>query len=118
MISKKNRSNDLSTSHPHTATQNQNAPRTPIEQRNQKIMSNKTIEFRNNAKDVAKLERIGAHSHIQGLGLNDLLEVQDHATLVGQTKARRALGILCKLIRSQTVAGRAVLLAGPPSVRA
>jgi RuvB-like protein 2 len=79
-------------------------------------MSNKNIEFRN-AKDVAKLERIGAHSHIQGLGLNDLLEVQDHATLVGQTKARRALGILCKLIRSQTVAGRAVLLAGPPSVR-
>jgi RuvB-like protein 2 len=78
-------------------------------------MSN-NIEFRN-AKDVAKLERIGAHSHIQGLGLNDLLEVQDHATLIGQTKARRALGILCKLIRSQTVAGRAVLLAGPPSVR-
>ena len=61
-----------------------------------------TIQFSNSAAtDVVKLERIGAHSHIQGLGLNELLECQESCRyLVGQHKARRALGVILKLIRA------------------
>lgn len=76
-----------------------------------------TIQFSNSAAtDVVKLERIGAHSHIQGLGLNELLECQESCRyLVGQHKARRALGVILKLIRAGQISGRSVLLAGPPS---
>ena len=77
-----------------------------------------TIQFNNSGTttDVAKLERIGAHSHIQGLGLNELLECQESCrTLVGQHQARRALGVILKLIRAGQISGRSVLLAGPPS---
>lgn len=34
--------------------------------------------------------------------------------MIGQTKARRAVGVICKLIQAGQLAGRAVLLAGPP----
>jgi RuvB-like protein 2 len=108
------------------------------------------------SKDVTQLERIGAHSHITGLGLNELLEVVDtdpavdsgrgssrtpsfssSCGLIGQKKARRAMGIVYKLLMKQQqhsvntkngnqqrtkhqhhhtmVTGRSVLLAGPPS---
>jgi len=75
------------------------------------------IQFNTTTSDVAQLERIGAHSHIQGLGLNEMLECTDNSssTLIGQTKARRALGITLKLIRAGHISGRSVLLAGPPS---
>jgi RuvB-like protein 2 len=73
----------------------------------------------------AKLERIGAHSHITGLGLNELLEAVPNAgasgpsagrsNFVGQVEARRSLGIVLKLIRRGQLAGRGILLAGPPS---
>jgi RuvB-like protein 2 len=71
-------------------------------------------------QDVTQLERIGAHSHITGLGLNELLEVSSSSSLpscglIGQENARKSMGIVLKLIRSGHVAGRAVLLAGPPS---
>jgi RuvB-like protein 2 len=73
-------------------------------------------------KDITKLERVGAHSHIKGLGLNELLEVQQPTTidsiprcgLVGQESARRAVGIVYKLIKEGKIGGRAILLAGPP----
>ncbi|CAB9528687.1 RuvB-like helicase 2 [Seminavis robusta] len=64
----------------------------------------------------AKLERIGAHSHIRhGLGLNDLLEPLPNSTLIGQHKARRAMGIVAHMIKTSPMGGRSVLLAGPPS---
>lgn len=64
----------------------------------------------------AKLERIGAHSHIRdGLGLNALLEPQPNSTLIGQHKARRAMGIVAQMIKASPTGGRSVLLAGPPS---
>jgi len=94
------------------------------------------------AHDVAQLERIGAHSHIRGLGLNELLEPQQQqqqaaaaavggttrsaaataavggaggsCNMVGQAKARRAMGVVLKMIRSGKIGGRSVLLAGPP----
>jgi RuvB-like protein 1 (pontin 52) len=60
--------------------------------------------------------RISAHTHISGLGLNDLGEVDSNSScgLVGQTQAREACGIVADLIHSQQLAGRALLLVGPP----
>ena len=67
------------------------------------------------AKDVTRLERIDAHSHIRGLGLNDALEPRNVSQgLVGQKKARKALGIVYKMIKEGKIAGRAVLIGGQP----
>ncbi|KAH0789565.1 RuvB-like 2 [Histomonas meleagridis] len=61
------------------------------------------------------LERIGAHSHIRGLGLSDILAPrQDSEGLVGQNNARKALGVVLRMIKSGKIAGRVILLAGPP----
>eukprot|EP00667_Euglena_gracilis_P007430 EG_transcript_7497 len=66
-------------------------------------------------KDVTRVDRIGAHSHIRGLGLDDVLEAKTRSQgMVGQLAARRAAGIVVQMIRDGTIAGRAVLLAGPP----
>ena len=68
-------------------------------------------------KDTTKLERIGAHSHIQGLGMSDSLDESGTSTsgLIGQVKARKAMGLVYKLIQQGKIGGRAILLAGPPS---
>ena len=61
------------------------------------------------------MERIGAHSHIRGLGLDDALEPrQTSQGMVGQVQARRAAGIVSKMIQEGEIAGRAILLAGQP----
>lgn len=66
--------------------------------------------------DVTRVERIGAHSHIRGLGLNDVLEARAVSQgLVGQKDARRAAGIVVQMVREGKIAGRCVLLAGEPS---
>ena len=76
------------------------------------IQLNSTVASR----DTTKLERIGAHSHIKGLGLNDQLEpMSSSGGMVGQWQARRALGIFRKLIGEGSIGGRSVLMAGPPS---
>ncbi|RLI82689.1 MAG: TATA box-binding protein [Archaeoglobales archaeon] len=66
-------------------------------------------------REIAKFERIGAHSHIRGLGLDEKLKALDVADgLVGQKKAREAAGVIVKLIKSGKMAGRGILIAGPP----
>lgn len=63
------------------------------------------------------IERIAAHSHVKGLGLNangHVLET-NNCGLVGQNKAREAAGVMVELIKSRKMAGKSVLLAGPPS---
>ena len=61
------------------------------------------------------LERIGAQSHIRGLGLDDTLNARYNSEgLIGQTKARKALGVILKMIKDSKIAGRAILLAGQP----
>lgn len=41
-------------------------------------------------KDLTRIERIGAHSHVRGLGLDDSLEARDVSQgMVGQQKARK-----------------------------
>lgn len=65
---------------------------------------------------TTSLSLVAAHSHIGGLGLDDHLQPRHISQgLVGQLSARRALGIVQKMIKSSSIAGRAVLLAGPPS---
>ena len=64
-------------------------------------------------RDVTRIERIGAHSHIRGLGLDDTLDPRQKSEgLVGQMKARRAAGIVLEMIKEGKIAGRAVLIAG------
>jgi len=66
-------------------------------------------------RDITRMERIGAHSHIRGLGLDDALEAREVSQgMVGQKKARRAAGIIMKMIQEGKIAGRAVLIAGQP----
>ncbi len=66
-------------------------------------------------RELGKLERISAHSHIRGLGLDENLRAKDVADgLVGQKKAREAAGVIVRLIKSGKMAGRGILLAGPP----
>lgn len=67
------------------------------------------------AKEITRMERIGAHSHIRGLGLDDALEPRPTSQgMVGQTAARKAAGVILQLIREGRIAGRAVLIAGQP----
>lgn len=60
---------------------------------------------------------IAAHSHIRGLGVApDTLTPKAIADgLVGQQKARKAASIILQMIKESKIAGRAVLISGPPS---
>merc|ERR1711981_682931 len=69
----------------------------------------------NEVRDLTHIERIGAHSHIRGLGVDDDLEPRQVSQgMVGQTKARRGASIYCRMISEGKMSGKAVLLAGPP----
>ncbi len=59
-------------------------------------------------------ERVAAHSHIKGLGLDGLKAKLEGDGMVGQVKAREAAGIVVKLVKEGKFAGRSVLFAGPP----
>ncbi|KAL6075524.1 RuvB-like protein 1 [Balamuthia mandrillaris] len=66
-----------------------------------------------------KVQRISAHSHIKGLGLTpegeaDELTGAEKCGIVGQKQAREAAGVTVELIKSKKMAGRALLIAGPP----
>ena len=64
---------------------------------------------------ATKFERYSAHSHITGLGLDDSLNARKiGGGLVGQKKAREAAGIIVRLIKEGKMAGRGILIAGPP----
>ncbi|XP_053210141.1 ruvB-like 1 [Panonychus citri] len=66
-------------------------------------------------KNNAKSQRISAHSHVKGLGLNEQgIAEPIHQGLVGQTGAREAAGIIVDLIKMKKMSGRAMLFAGPP----
>lgn len=67
------------------------------------------------ARDLTRIERIGAHSHIRGLGLDDALDARKKSQgMVGQQAARRAAGVVVQMIKEGKIAGRCVLLAGAP----
>ncbi|KAK0546807.1 RuvB-like protein 2 [Tilletia horrida] len=68
-----------------------------------------------------KLDRIGPHTHIRGLGLDpNTLEPDTSSAaasssgIVGQRQARKAAGVIVRMVQQRKIAGRAILLAGPP----
>jgi TBP-interacting protein len=64
---------------------------------------------------VSKFERIGAHTHIKGLGLDeDLKAAKIKDGMVGQEKAREAAGLVVKMIKEGKLSGKCMILAGPP----
>merc|ERR1711981_1275032 len=69
----------------------------------------------NEVRDLTHIERIGAHSHIRGLGVDDDLEPRQVSQgMVGQAKARRGAAIFCRMTQEGKMSGKCVLLAGPP----
>jgi RuvB-like protein 2 len=69
------------------------------------------------SKELRGLNLIAAHSHIRGLGVDvDTLQPRTSSQgLVGQEKARKAAAVILQMVREGKIAGRAVLIAGPPS---
>jgi RuvB-like protein 1 (pontin 52) len=66
-------------------------------------------------QSTTKTQRIASHSHVKGLGLSDEGNaIELGGGMVGQTDAREASGIIVSLIKQKKMAGRALLLAGPP----
>ena len=57
------------------------------------------------------MERIGAHSHIRGLGLDDSLEPRAVSQgMVGQAQARKAIGVVYKMIQEGKIAGKLLII--------
>lgn len=71
-------------------------------------------EVREISESLREWERVAAHSHIQGLGLEGLKAKFVAQGMVGQIEAREAAGLVVRLIKEGKFAGRAILLAGPP----
>ncbi|MCJ1313382.1 RuvB ATP-dependent DNA helicase pontin [Agyrium rufum] len=66
-------------------------------------------------KGTARENRVSAHTHIKGLGLNSEGYAETSAAgFIGQTGAREACGVIVDLIKAKKMSGRAVLLAGGP----
>lgn len=64
---------------------------------------------------TARQQRVAAHTHIKGLGLDPQGCALPIGTgMVGQDKAREAAGVVVELIRTKKMAGRALMLAGAP----
>ena len=72
------------------------------------------VEIRE-VREFRTLRRIGAHSHIRGLGLDEKGKAMFTGDgLVGQVEAREAAGIVVKMIKEGRIAGRGILFVGPP----
>jgi RuvB-like protein 2 len=76
-----------------------------------------TIATVSESKELRGVNLIAAHSHIRGLGVDpDTLEPRASSQgLVGQEKARKAAAVILQMVKEGKIAGRAVLIAGPPS---
>ena len=72
-------------------------------------------EIREVAAEARRFERIGAHTHIKGLGLDENLKaIRVKDGMVGQEKAREAAGLVVQMIKEGKLSGKTVILAGPP----
>lgn len=80
-------------------------------------MANLGITAVGEAKEIRGMNLIAAHSHIRGLGIDpDTLEPRAASQgLVGQARARKAAAVILQMVKEGKIAGRAVLMAGPPS---
>jgi RuvB-like protein 1 (pontin 52) len=69
----------------------------------------------NEIKGSSPDNRTAAHTHIKGLGLNELgvAKPSEHG-FIGQREAREACGVIVDLIKAKKLSGKAILLAGSP----
>ena len=75
-------------------------------------MSRNRFDWRNSLRSA----ETGVHSHIHGLGLDDRLEPRENSQgMVGQAKARKAAGMILKMVQEGKIEGSAMLFDGPPS---
>ena len=60
---------------------------------------------------------VASHSHMKGLGVDasTLEPTTSTQGLVGQEKARKAAAVILQMVKEGKIAGRALLIAGPPS---
>lgn len=66
-------------------------------------------------RSTTKTQRVASHTHIKGLGLDEAgNSIPISHGLCGQEKAREAAGIVVDMIKSKKMAGKALLMAGPP----
>lgn len=66
-------------------------------------------------RDTSRIERIFAHSHILGSGLDDVLEARAVSQgMIGQEDARSAAGTVLNVCEDK-IAGRCIFIAGEPS---
>ena len=66
-------------------------------------------------KSTTRTSRIASHSHIKGLGLDEAGNcITVSHGMCGQEKAREAAGICVDMIKNKKMAGKALLMAGPP----
>ena len=66
-------------------------------------------------KAIGRFERIGSHTHIRGLGLDENLKAKKCADgMVGQERAREAAGLIVQMIKEGKLSGKTVIIAGPP----
>ena len=75
------------------------------------------IQTVGDSRELKGLNLIAAHSHIRGLGIDpDTLEPKPSSQgLVGQQRARKAAAVILQMVKEGRIAGKAVLIAGPPS---
>ena len=66
-------------------------------------------------KSTTRAQRLASHSHIKGLGLDEQGNcIAVSHGMCGQEKAREAAGIVVDMIKNKKMAGKALLMAGPP----
>jgi RuvB-like protein 1 len=66
-------------------------------------------------KSTTRAQRIASHSHIKGLGLDEVGTcIPVSHGMCGQEKAREAAGVVVDMIKNKKMAGKALLMAGPP----
>ena len=79
------------------------------------VRNKSSVKINQEVKDVTRVERHGAHSHIRGLGVDDSFSTRNVSQgMVGQEKARKAACVIVKMIMEGKIAGRAILIGGPP----
>ncbi|MGQ9530750.1 MAG: RuvB-like domain-containing protein [Candidatus Bathycorpusculaceae bacterium] len=72
-------------------------------------------EIKEVPSQISRFERVGAHTHIKGLGLDkNLKAIKVKDGMVGQEKAREAAGLVVQMIKEGKLSGKTVILAGPP----
>lgn len=81
------------------------------------LIRTQAISTVSESRDFRGLNLVAAHSHIRGLGVDeDTLEPRASSQgLVGQEKARKAAAVILQMVKDGKIAGRAVIIAGPPS---